>query len=282
MKDALRRAPSLVLAAAGLLALLCVPAATAIDVPTAQLPMGEIHAAPSGLAGASASAQGAANTSTGGSEAAPLIVLGPQAPAGRAQTLKSARVPDATPTGAAKAAGAALGIGLLAYFAFPFFSRIDGNRILDNGVRNRVFAAIEHNPGITIKEVVQSLGIGWGTAIYHLKRLETEHVVVSERNRQFRRYYKNGGGIANQNKGAFAELKNPTTQRLAAEILRSPGAAQKDLCTAAGISAPLAHKYLNRMADADLLTKQRDWKTVKYFPTSRLSELLDGAPLVIA
>jgi DNA-binding MarR family transcriptional regulator len=184
---------------------------------------------------------------------------------------------QATPQATAAAAGTAIGLGFLAILAYPFFSRIDSHRILDNGMRNRVHEAIEHNPGITIKEIVQTLGMGWGTAVYHLKRLEAERLIVSERHRQFRRFFKNGGGIANDDKGAFAELTHPTTQRLAAELMQRPGSAQKDLCTAAGISAPLASKYLGRMEQAQLLTRQREWKTVKYFPTPRLAELM-GAP----
>ncbi|MBI2077514.1 MAG: winged helix-turn-helix transcriptional regulator [Euryarchaeota archaeon] len=210
----------------------------------------------------------------------------------RAGAPGSVSVPDSARNAAGVAVGAALGIGLVVLFwntvktwllggvLVPLFSRINGNRILDNDVRSKVHEAILHNPGITIKEITQVLDIGWGTAIYHLKRLESERLVVSERHRQFRRFFKNGGGIVNDAKVAFAELKNPTTHRLATALLDRPGSAQKDLCEALGISAPLAHKYLARMEDANLLTKQREWKTVKYFPTGKLSELVRGAPAI--
>lgn len=192
-----------------------------------------------------------------------------------------------SPTKAASAAvGTAVGVAVLAvlwnYFKYgalagiggPLFSRIASHKILDNDVRNRVHECISTNPGVTIKEVTQLLGIGWGTAVYHLARLEQERLIISERHRQFRRYFKNGGGIVNDDKAAFSELKNPMTQRLASEIKIHPGSAQKDLCATVGISASLAHKYLSRLEHAHLLTKQREWKTVKYFPTDKLVELL--------
>jgi DNA-binding MarR family transcriptional regulator len=191
---------------------------------------------------------------------------------------------------AAKAASAAVGtavgvavlVGLWSYFKYgalagiggPLFSRIASHKILDNDVRNRVHECITTTPGVTIKEITQLLGVGWGTAVYHLARLEQERLIVSERHRQFRRYYKNGGGIVNDDKTAFSELKNPMTQRLAAEIASHPGAMQKELCATVGISPSLAHKHLNRLEEAHLLTKQREWKTVKYFPTTKLVEML--------
>jgi DNA-binding MarR family transcriptional regulator len=191
---------------------------------------------------------------------------------------------------AAKAASAAVGTvvgvailaGLWNYFKYgalagigvPLFSRIASNKILDNDVRNRVHECITNTPGVTIKEITQLLGIGWGTAVYHLARLEDERLIVSERHRQFRRYFKNGGGIVNDDKTAFSELKNPMTQRLASEIATHPGTMQKDLCATVGISASLAHKHLARLENAKLLTKQREWKTVKYFPSDKLVKIL--------
>jgi predicted transcriptional regulator len=189
------------------------------------------------------------------------------------------------------AAGTVLGLGALVFYwatvkfwvmttlLAPLFSRIAKDKILDNTVRSRVFDAIEHNPGVTIKEVTEICGVGWGTAVYHLKRLEDEALVVSQRNRQFRRYFKNGGGIVNGQKTAYAELKNETGQALARAIMENPGSVQQDLCQEVGVSAPVAHKYLARLEKADLVRKEKEWRYVRYFPTSRLGELVAG-PLV--
>lgn len=235
---------------------------------------------------AGASAEAEANTSSTGR--IPIAFFQPGA--GDLAGSSSAASPD--PTAAVTAGVAAttlLGIALVAFFwgqmkswilgsaALPLFSRIAGNKILDNDVRNRVNEAVAHNPGITIKQITEALGIGWGTAVYHLKRLEEERLIVSERHRQFRRYFRNGGGIVNDDKTAYSELKHPTTQRLAAELLQRPGVGQKELCAVVGISAPLAHKYLARLEAAHLLTKEREWKTVRYFPTPRLGELMAPA-----
>jgi DNA-binding MarR family transcriptional regulator len=198
-----------------------------------------------------------------------------------------------TGTVIAAGAGTLVGLGFLLYYwgtlkvwllgslFAPFFSRIAKDKVLDNEVRSQVFDAIVENPGVTIKEITTLCSIGWGTAVYHLKRLEDERLVISERHRQFRRYFKNGGGIVNKEKAAFSEMKNETSQALARALLASPGSVQKDLCEQVGISAPLAHKYLNRMAEAKLVTRERDWKFVRYYPTEALGALIE-APLVVA
>lgn len=216
------------------------------------------------------------------------VPVGPRGAVAHVLSPDTAAAPSSAAKAATAAVGTALGVGILVglwnYLKYgalagiggPLFSRIAANKILDNGVRGRVHDAIGENPGITIKEITTLLGIGWGTAVYHLARLEQERLVVSERHRQFRRYFRNGGGIVNDDKTAYAELKNPTTQRIAAQILERPGSAQKELCEVVGISAPLAHKHLARLEVARLLTKEREWKTVKYFPTTKLAELLPG------
>lgn len=179
------------------------------------------------------------------------------------------------PGTAASLAGLTLLLGALTYAGL--FSRIQPNRMLENGVRNRVYQAVVHNPGVTLKEIVAVCGIGWGTAVYHLDRLENERLVVSERNRQFRRFFKNGGPVPNQTRAAFVELKNPTGQRIAEAVRSSPGVCQKELCARIGISPPLAHKYLSRLEAAGLVSAQRDWKLVKYHPTPELEALLLAA-----
>ncbi len=177
--------------------------------------------------------------------------------------------------------GTLLGAGLLWYYwgsiagiLAPLFSRIDKDEILENEVRSRIFDAVEHNPGITIKEVTDVCDVGWGTAVYHLNRLEDEKLLVSQRHRQYRRYFKNGGSIVNGEKKAYSELKHETSQSLAKAVIESPGRMQKELCEEVGISAPVAHKYLDRLASAELVRKEKEWRTVRYFPTEKLGEMM--------
>jgi DNA-binding MarR family transcriptional regulator len=272
-------------------ALLLIPSAPAMGV---EVDIVDVDAAEVRFEGVPAPLLGDLRLDSGLVTAPPLSVEVAPAPAsGPAAVPAAQQAPRGlTPEGqrvaaaATAATGLALLAGLLAHhwgklgaagLLMPLFSRINSNHLLDNEVRHRVHAAVEANPGVTIKEVTELCHIGWGTAVYHLKRLEAERLVVSERNRQFRRFYKNGGGIVNGAKAAYGELKNPTSARIAHAIVESPGRCQKEVCAAVGISAPLAHKYLSRLAEAGLVDAQREWKTVKYFPTTKLEDLLQTA-----
>lgn len=255
-----------------------------VDEADIQLPSANITLSNDGSVSANASSD--LDAVAGFSQSTDIGFSGPSLDAARTQS--NTPVPSLSPTQkvATAAVGTAIGVaalvalwsylkyGALVGIGGPLFSRIASHKILDNNVRNQVHECILTTPGVTIKEVTQLLGIGWGTAVYHLARLEQEKLIVSERHRQFRRYFKNGGGIANDDKTGFSELKNPTTERIASEIANRPGTGQKDLCATVGISAPLAHKHLARLEQAQLLTKQREWRSVKYFPTEKLAALL--------
>lgn len=274
------------------LALLLAPTGPATPVSVAVAPDTAPAAIPSSHLGFAADASAEAQANASGPSPVRMAIAPPHVRDASEKTEIPQPDPDASFT-AGVAATTLVGLGLLVYLwghakswlvgsmALPLFSRIAGHKILDNDVRNRVHEAVSENPGITIKQITETLDIGWGTAVYHLKRLEEERLVVSERHRQFRRYFRNGGGIVNDDKVAYSELKHPTSQRLAAELLQRPGVGQKELCLAVGISAPLAHKYLARLEAAQLLTKQREWKTVRYFPTQRLGDLFSPAPTTV-
>jgi predicted transcriptional regulator len=191
------------------------------------------------------------------------------------------------------ALGSLLGALLLAYLSrlkfwllsagpVALFSRIEPERVLENGVRQRIHEAIARNPGITLTEVARACAVGWGTAVFHLGRLESHGLVASERHRRRRRYFAQGAGLANAAKAAYAELLDPTSQRIAAEVLERPGAAQKDVCAALGLLAPRASKHLSALERASLVLGRREANRVRYFPTPRLAELfrlLDAAVL---
>lgn len=164
--------------------------------------------------------------------------------------------------------------GLALTLLAPLFSRIDRSSVLDLEARHRVHDVVVHNPGITIKEVATLCGLGWGTTVYHLERLEGERVLVSQRQRQFRRYFVYGGSVANDAKTAYGELLAPMARRLAELIQSTPGRCQKELCESLQIRPSLAHKHLSRLMEAGLLSAEREWKLVRYYPTAQLAGML--------
>src|SRR3989344_8482830 len=56
-------------------------------------------------------------------------------------------------------------------------------------VRNRIYTTIQQNPGIHFREIQRRMGIATGALQYHLDYLQKKHLVRSERDAKFLRYY---------------------------------------------------------------------------------------------
>jgi DNA-binding transcriptional ArsR family regulator len=220
------------------------------------------------------------------------IVLGPRqeaqsasagpAPERAAALERSSEAAEMAAVGALAAAGTvALKLepvrrGLL-LAALPLYSRLRRSELLENGVRERIYRAVEGQPGLSIIQVCRGATVGWGTAVYHLQRLERDRLIVSRRDGQYRRFYLNGQALAEaaQAAGPAAKLlAHPLARSLAAQVAANPGAPQKDICAALGIAPPLASKWLGRLQQAGLVTSQREWKLVRYAPTPALAAAL--------
>lgn len=164
--------------------------------------------------------------------------------------------------------------------ALPLYSRLRRSELLDNDVRQRIHQAVETHPGVSIIQVCRAAKVGWGTAVYHLQRLERDRMIVSRRDGQYRRFFLNGHAPVGAADPAAKALGHPLAARIAAFVAANPGAAQKDVCLALGIQPPLASKWLGRLLDAGLLTSRREWKLVRYEPTPALAAAL--APPAVA
>jgi len=182
---------------------------------------------------------------------------------------------------------ALVALGALVYFAeivkfaafapaMGLFSRIADSQLLANEVRDRIHRLVSENPGITIKECMALAGVGWGTTVYHLRRLEDSRMVTSIRDGNFRRFYRNGAAPGTAQKAVLGEMRREPSVRIAQFVMANPGACQKDLCEALEMSPPLAHKYMRRLLNANLVTSQREWKKVKYYPTESLQKAANG------
>lgn len=199
---------------------------------------------------------------------------------------------SAPPTAEVAAVGALAAAGTLALkleavrhgltlLALPLYSRLRRSELLDNAVRERIYRAIEAQPGLSIIQVCRAGRAGWGTAVYHLQRLERDQLIVSRRDGQYRRFFLNGhapdpGAVAHDARA----LQHALARDIAAFVLANPGSVQKEVCAALGISPPLASKWLGRLQDAGLLTSQREWKHVRYAPTPLLEARL-GQPAAL-
>lgn len=185
--------------------------------------------------------------------------------------------PGSLPPEALPAVAATAGIGALALFAgFALYSRLARSDLLDHERRDAVYKLVQEEPGISLSDVAQRTGLGWGTAVYHLDRLERNQFVTSEKKGGKRCYFP-VGTVPKDARAPLATLREDALRVVATYVQAKPGTTQGELATALGLSASAASKQVTKLESAGLLRREREWKTVKLHPEPRLAELLAPA-----
>lgn len=173
------------------------------------------------------------------------------------------------------------GLRALAVGAVALYSRLTRSDLLDNEHRDAVYRLIQENPGMGLTEICKQTGLGWGTTVYHLDRLERAQMVSSERVGPHRCYFPMGTVPRSARKG-IGTLKAETTRSVAAFLATRPGATQTELCEGLGLSASAASKQVTKLETAGLVRRERDGKTVRLYATPDLPTLLGDGPLPAA
>lgn len=169
--------------------------------------------------------------------------------------------------------GRALRASILALPFLSLFSRIEKGRILDNPVRSRVHDLVGQEPGITLTAIQARAGVAWGTAVHHLRRLETHGLVVSAQQAGHHRYYLANSAAAAR-RGAVAVIAHPTARRIAELVAHRPGIDQAAICQTLGLNNPAASKHLSQFALQGLVLSHRAGRFRQYHATGCLHEVL--------
>lgn len=170
----------------------------------------------------------------------------------------------------------AVSAGLLAYFwpsvktwvfrvgFIPLYAKISRAEVFHNSVREGIFNTIKAQPGVSASDLARAAGVSWGTTIYHLEVLEQNKMVSSIRNGRHRRYFENGCVIGTS-KDVVAILQNTVTANVERNVRSTPGATQKELASATGMSPQALHWHLTRLVRVGVVRKQRDGRVVRHF-----------------
>ncbi|HUR25146.1 MAG TPA: winged helix-turn-helix transcriptional regulator [Candidatus Thermoplasmatota archaeon] len=164
-----------------------------------------------------------------------------------------------------------LAVGLWALRpALGLFSRIEDGDLASHPLRRQALDYISANPGATLQDVRRSLGVAWGTAVYHLGRLERAGKVAVRHVGGRRGHWPLGQAPA-------ADALAPTGQALVTLVRERPGLSQLELARLAGIGAPAACKQLRRLVQAGAVLGERAGRTVLYRPAEHRAPLLAAA-----
>jgi len=166
-------------------------------------------------------------------------------------------------SGAAAFAGLRRVIGVL---LAPLASRLSRNELLENDTRREIYEHIQDEPGINLRGLADEIDVAWGTLLHHLKKLEDEHLVQSERYGKYRRFFQNGSTFTEEDQQRLAALSTPSTARVAEYILENPGSSQSEVGDAIGVTASTVLFHVKRLKEVDLVEQEREGRYVHYYP----------------
>ena len=197
--------------------------------------------------------------------------------------LKGGQYVAANPKGSAIVAGAATGASMIAWATkkwwlslfVPLYSRLARSEMLDNKVRASVYAHVKSNPGAHPSGIAETLGLGWGTVVYHLARLEEASLVTPREAHNRKCYFAVGGELDNAGRTAVAAMSTDKARSIV-EILRgTPGLSQKELAERLGISQALASWHVKRLIASGVIIATRSGR-------SNLLHVAEHVPVVSA
>lgn len=176
----------------------------------------------------------------------------------------------AHPKESAIVAGSAVGAGGLLYllkrlgllgFALPLYTRLAPSEMLDNEARAAVYEHIKQNPGAHPSAIAEKLGLGWGTVVYHLARLESSKLVSVKEGSHRKCYFAVGGSLGQDERTALAAMSTDKAKVIVHAVRSAPGISQKDLAERLGMSQALASWHVKRLIGSGVLVSTKEGRS---------------------
>jgi len=154
--------------------------------------------------------------------------------------------------------------GLLKTFFLPLYSRLKRDDLLDHFVRGQIYGYIMSHPGEHYNHIKQKLDVTNGTLSHHLRALEFQGYIKSQRDGTYKRFYP-------------TEMKIPRTKGIQLSdlqigivdaIRQSPGISQKEIANREGISQQSVSYNLSLLERMGILNSSKDGVRKKYFISS--------------
>ena len=160
-------------------------------------------------------------------------------------------------------------IGLLAFLQFilvPLFVRIKKDRVLDHFTRGQIYGFIKANPGTHYIAIQEHLELQNGVLAYHLKVLEREDYIVSERDSIYKRFYPRHMKIPRKER----QLSRVQLDIISA-LRTHPGTSQNGLARMLGESKQVIGYHVRVLEKAGIVRVERDPQMTRCYLAGELT-----------
>lgn len=145
--------------------------------------------------------------------------------------------------------------------AFPLYTRLKREQVLDHFLRGQVFGAIRTQPGVNFTAIRDTLSLSNGSLSYHLRILELAGFIRSEHEGFYKRFYPADAHTAGNGEGL---VRSALQSRLLHLIRQRPGAPQRDLARETGVTQQAVSYNLRILQDQGLLEAQGGRRSRRY------------------
>ena len=144
---------------------------------------------------------------------------------------------------------------------FPLYSRVKKEEVLDHFVRGQIYGHIMAHPGSHYNAIKQELKVTNGTLSHHLKTLEMQGFVKSQRDGTYKRFYPMGAKHSNKKGIRLSDLQLSIIDNLR----QTAGMTQSDIAAAIGMSQQSISYNLNILVRKDILRYERNGVKKHYY-----------------
>jgi len=153
--------------------------------------------------------------------------------------------------------------------------------LLMHPLRREIYQLVCETPGSYFYEIVSALAAPQGTLSWHLRMLEKDGLIKSDKFGGKRLFFPKMLRSDSAER-AFAILKNATAAKVFDHIVNNSGCYQSEIAEKLEIHHDTVRHHINRLAEAELIEIIRDGRTVKYFPGELGKELINGSLNVLS
>jgi len=155
--------------------------------------------------------------------------------------------------------------------------------LLNQTTRMDIYSFIKENPGIHFRALSNYLSLPIGVLQYHLGLLLNGGLLSTYRDGRYKRYFESKRFSETEMK-VISVLRNGTSGKILAALLKKPQTTHKDLATQLNISSQALSWQMNRLEEMGFIRRNVDGLNVKYSldetiyaTVSQCATLLDNA-----
>lgn len=141
----------------------------------------------------------------------------------------------------------------------------DERSVFTSNTRHLVYLRVAENPGASIQDIANMLGISHPTAAYHLKILQGNGLVVAMRDGNRTRFFKRSESLTGEQQRLVVANRGAQTRRILEVVKANPMIHRKELARLLSMPRTTVNWHVDRLIARGLLAERRAGRYCQLF-----------------